>query len=782
MMFKQFRTAAVLGAGVMGSQIAAHLANAGLTVYLLDISSKEGAKNALVEASFRKILTLKPTPFFTEKTSRRIIIGNFDEHFYRLASVDWIIEAVVENLAVKQQLMERVESVISPDTIISTNTSGLPIHQISKERSDSFRRRFLGTHFFNPPRYLKLVEVIPTVDTDTQVLEDIQSFARLHLGKGVVIAKDTPNFIANRIGIYAAMFCLRACIEEGYTIEEIDTLTGVLVGRPKSATFRTADIAGIDTLVYVAENLYPAIPHDESREMFRVPSLVRQLVDMGALGAKAGRGFYKKEGDRILSINPQTLQYEAAKPLNLGNIQALEKMGDLSDRLRALYQDSGRAGAFFRHSTLEILAYSARRIPEIADSPAEIDRGMRWGFSWPYGPFEIWDILGFESILADMKAAGISVPAWVEKMPQTGANKFYANDREVCVPDCGYLPLNAPFDEISLASLKSDSQNILWQNAEAALLNLGDGVVLYDFFSKANTMSMKVVEGLFEVLDLVENRDIRGLVIGNEGENFSVGGNLGEMAMLVKEGKTDIIEKKATEFQNLIKRIYYSSKPIVAALHGRVLGAGCELAMVSSQVVAAAESYVGLPEMGVGLIPGAGGVMGMTALASERATTELPAHIHPFLQKAFEAIATVKISNSAREAQEIGFLPAKARIVMKAERRFYVAKEEVLRLSNEGYAPPPERNAILVLGRPARALFEQMAYNFLQGGFITEYDYYLAQRLAYVMTGGDLSSPTLVHENYLFQLERETFVSLLGQPKTQERIAKLLTKNKPLKN
>lgn len=769
-MLKPFRTAAVLGAGVMGSQIATHLANAGLTVHLLDLPANGSNKNELVEISFKKALKLSPPILFTEKTARSVILGNFNEHFHRVADVDWAIEAVVENLGIKQQLMERLEGVIREDAVVSTNTSGLPIRAIAKGRSNSFRRRFLGTHFFNPPRYLKLLEVIPTTDTDPQVLERVQWFGRLHLGKGVVIAKDTPNFIANRIGIYVTMLGMRALIEQGYTIEEIDTLTGTIVGRPKSATFRTADLVGLDTLMYVGDNLYPVIPHDESREIFRVPELLRKLVETGTLGAKTGQGFYKKQDHQILSLNPQSLTYEQAKPLNLGDIEAIGKIPKLSDRLRALYRDPGRAGAFFRQSTLKMLGYSARRIPEIADSPADIDRAMRWGFAWELGPFEIWDALGFETVLADMKAAEIPVPEWVERKRW--------GDLEAKSP----LSSKSPVDEINLAATIADPKRTLWQNPEAALLDLGDGVVVYEFRSKGNTLSLAVVDGLAEVLDILETGDFRGLVIGNGSPNFSGGANLAEMGMLAQSGNLQAIADLIVKFQTLLQRIHYSPKPIVAAVQGRTLGGGCELVMACPQVVAAAETYIGLVELSVGLIPGAGGIMRMVTKAADRAATESPHHIQPFLRQAFETIGMAKVSNSAYEGQELGFLSPTARIVMNADLHLFVAKEEVLRLEREGYAAPPDRNAIMVLGRPAGAMLEQAAYVLQQGGFITEYDRYLANRLAYVMTGGELSAPALVDENYLLQLERETFLPLLCQPKTQERIAYMLKNKKPLRN
>ena len=763
-MLKPFKTAAVLGAGVMGTQIAAHLANAGLTVYLLDIPAKNENKNKIVETAFKKAKKQSPPIFFTDKTAHRITLGNFDEHFHYLTDVDWVIEAVVENLTIKQQLLERVEHTIRDDTIVSTNTSGLPIHNIAQGRSDSFRNRFLGTHFFNPPRYLKLLELIPTPDTSPEVLERMQWFASLYLGKGVVIAKDTPNFIGNRIGMYAMMLAIKALTDSGgYTIEEIDTLTGTMVGRPKSATFRTVDLVGLDTLVYVAKNLYPAIPQDESRHMFDIPPLLNKLVETGTLGAKTGQGFYKKQGKEILSINPVTLVYESAQPMNLGNIEAIAKIPDLSQRLQALYQDQSRAGKFFQQFILKVLAYSAHRIPEITDNPADIDRAMRWGFGWELGPFEIWHVLGFETVLADMKANGISIPDWINSADR---------DR--------WGHLSHKIDDIELSVIKSDPKHTLWENSEAALLDLGDGVALYEFRSKGNTLSLKVIEGFTHILDMIETGDFRGLVIGNEGVNFSAGANLAEMGMLAQSGIEPVVNLIVT-FQSLLQRIHYFPKPIVAAIHGRALAGGCELVMACPHIVAAAETYIGLVELAVGLIPGAGGIMRMATWAANRAATESAHHIQPFLTQAFETIGMAKVSRSAYEAQELGFLPATAKIVMNADNRLYIAKQEVICLDKIGYIPP-HHNPIMVLGRPARAILEHAAYVMEQGGYITEYDRYLANRLAYVITGGELSAPSLVNEDYLLQLEREMFIPLLQQPQTQQRIAHMLKTKKPLRN
>jgi 3-hydroxyacyl-CoA dehydrogenase len=762
-MLKPFRTAAVLGAGVMGTQIAAHLANAGLTVHLLDIAASSGNKNAAVEAAFKKGLKLSPPIFFTDKIAHRITLGNFDEHFHRLAKVDWVIEVVVENLKIKQELMARLESVVREDAVISTNTSGLPIRAIVQNCSESFRKRFLGTHFFNPPRYLKLLELIPTPETDPQVLERVRQFGQTYLGKGAVVAKDTPNFIANRIGMYVTLLGLKALTEEGYTIEEIDTLTGPLVGRPKSATFRTADLVGLDTLMYVADNLHPAIPEDERRDVFRVPDLLRKLVGTGTLGAKTGQGFYKKQKSQILSLNPATLAYEPPQPLNLPGLDTVGKLPQLRDRLRALYRLPGRAGDWFRQSTLDILSYSACRVPEIAENPADIDRAMRWGFGWELGPFEIWDALGTETVLADMKAAGLPVPAWAETLDRLTSKEPLSND-------------------IDLAQLKTDPSKILWQNSEAALLDIGDRVGLYEFRSKGNTLSLNVVHGLAEVLDLLETTDLKGLVIGNGSAHFSGGANLVEMGMMAQSGNSDGITDLIVTFQTLLQRLYSFPKPVVAAIQGRALGGGCELVMACPHVVAAAETYIGLVEISVGLIPGAGGIMRMAARVAERAASEVPSHVHPFLKAAFETIATAKVSSSAYEGQALGFLPPTTQILMNGDRRLDVAKSTVLHLDAMGYVPPPEMSAILVLGRAARAMLDHAAYIFQQSGYASEYDRFLANRLAYVMTGGDLSAPAFVHETYLLQLERENFIPLLSQPKTQERIAHLLKTKKPLRN
>ncbi len=791
-MFKPFRTVAVLGAGVMGSQIAAHLANAGLKVHLLDVpaavdDTAKKDKNALIVAAFERAKKQSPPIFFSDKGVHRIELGNYEDHFHRLADVDWIIEAVVENLEIKQQLMARLDGVVKADAVISSNTSGLPIHQISAGRTAHFRQHFLGTHFFNPPRYLKLLELIPTEETDALVLARMMWFSREYLGKGVVLAKDTPNFIANRIGLFATLLGMQA-LDKGYSIEEIDTLTGPLIGRPKSATFRTADLVGLDTLKYVATHLYQAVPEDEQREIFTVPPLLCDLVKAGALGAKAGRGFYQKAHGDIFSVNSKTLAYEPAKPLQLEGISEISSHPQLAERLRSLYQLPGRGGDLFRQMTWSLLSYSACRLLEIADSPLEIDQAMRWGFGWEMGPFEMWDALGIQALQADLHSHQLPVPTWVEEMAQKNETFYQRNplnhslNVKIVTGEPGYQRVVRSKSEILVSELSALPNRLLWQNTESALLDMGKGVVLFEFRSKGNTLSNEVIKGLEQVLDWLETADYHGLVIGNDSEHFCGGANLVEIGHMAQTGDWDAVAHLITHFQSLLQRIHHYHKPIVAAVRGRALGGGCELVMACPRVVAAAESNIGLVELGVGLIPGAGGIMRMVERAADRAASHAPSHIQPFLTHAFQTIALGKVSTSAEEAQQFGYLLPTTQIIMNSDNRLYVAQEEVLRLSHQGYRPLPERDDIWALGQPGRAVLEHMAYVLEQGGFASAYDRYLASQLAYVMTGGELSAPTRVSADYLLQLERENFVPLLKNVKTQARMAHLLQFKKPLRN
>lgn len=783
---KPFRRAAVLGSGVMGAQIAAHLANAGLLVDLFDLPAEKGDRNATVQKALKKTSKMNPAPFVTKEVSRRIKPGNFEDDLHRLEEVDWVIEAVVENLDIKRSLFDKVERLIAPNTIVSTNTSGLPIHSILEGRSEDFKSRFLGTHFFNPPRYLKLLEIIPTGHTRDAVVEKVAWFGRLHLGKGVVRAKDTPNFIGNRIGVFALMHSLREFEQGNYTIEEIDTLTGPLIGRQKSATFRTADVVGLDTLLYVSENLYHALDDsDEARELFKTPSSLKKLVDNGALGAKTKAGFYRKEGKEIKSINPETGEYESAQPLNLENLDEIKKLPALKERWKALYEDGGRAGEFIRNHIQDLLAYSMNRIPEISDNPADVDRAIRWGFGWQAGPFRIADWIGVPRLLDDLKAKGHQLPDWIVEMQQQGAEQFYqrhGQDEQIFVPSLGYTFDARPDDEILLDNIKSKKGSLLWSNDEAALLDLGEGVTLFEFRSKANTLSQTVMQGLFDALEKVETGDYKGMVIGNEGSNFSVGANLGELAHHVMEGNMKPVEEAVMRFQQAIQRVHYASKPVVVAPHSMALGGACELIMGASRIVAPTETYIGLVELGVGLIPAGGGTMRLAARAANKAATGHASHIQPFLQQVFETVATAKVATSAQEARQLGFLMPDDMVVMNEDRRIHCAREEVITMFEQGYMPPPVETHIPVLGKPGKAPLYTAAWQMWNGGYITEYDLHLAERFAHVLTGGDLTGPAEVHENYLLELEREVFLSLLGQKKTQERVKTVLETGKPIRN
>ena len=786
--YKPFRTAAVLGAGVMGSQIAAHLANAGLDVLLLDVTpesiGREGAKNSLVEDAFKAATKMKPAPFFTDEAQKRVTLGNFDDDFDKIGEADWVIEVVVERMDVKQQVMARIEAAAREDAVISSNTSGLPIAEIADGRSDAFKARFLGTHFFNPPRYLKLFEVIPTEATDPEIVARVTTFARIHLGKGIVMAKDTPNFIGNRIGTYAMLGAVEQFETGDFSIEEIDALTGTLIGHAKSATFRTADVVGLDTLRHVTANLYDAIPDDESRDRFQVPDVLQRLVDLKQMGAKSGAGFYKKDGKTIKSFDPATGEY--ADPKEVGFDVGAFKGGSLPSRLQKLWADDGRAGQFFRDTTLDLIGYTARRTPEISDSPANLDRALRWGFGWEMGPYQMWDALGIDVVRDALSEAGIETPDWVASVPADG---FYRDTTsgipQVWTPGTGdYQDDPRPADEWGLTYLKEDATNTLWQNDEAALLDVGDGVALFEFRSKANSLGQSVITGVLEAIAKVEDdRDLRGMIIGNEGANFSVGANLGEVAMALMMGEVSDLEPFIKTFQDAVFKIRYATKPVVVTTHQRVLGGGCEMTMACPNPVISGETYMGLVELGVGLIPAGGGTTMMTAKAAELATdASFPSEVQPWLRQHFEQIAMAKVAESAGQVKAMHFVDASAIVVMNDARRFHVAKQEVMRLSEEGYLPPPVRSKIMVLGAPGRAQFDVALHQFKEGGYISEYDGYLAHKLAWVMTGGDLTAPAEVHEDYLLELEREVFLSLLGEEKTQARIQSILTTNKPLRN
>lgn len=780
-----FRRIAVLGAGTMGAQIAAHFANAGLEVLLLDLPAKDDDPNKIVKQQFAAARKARPDPFFDDAAANRVSLGNFDDDFDRLRDVEWIIEAVVERLDIKRSVMERIEAASSDDAIISTNTSGIPIAEIAEGRSASFRGRFLGTHFFNPPRYLKLLELIPTPNTRTEVIDRVAQFGRIHLGKGIVVAKDVPYFIGNRVGVYGQLQAMRYFENGDYTIEEIDLLTGPLTGRPKSATFRTADIVGLDVLKQVTENLYEKAVTDESRGAFRVPQIINRLVERGSLGSKSGGGFYRKEGKIIKSVDRSSLEYSEPEDIELGDVEKL-KAKPLPERLNALFDHDGRAGMIFRETTLDLLGYSARRIPEITENPADVDRAIRWGFGWEAGPFELWDILGFARVYRAMKESDIVVPEWIETMKREGVSSFYHADaaRAVFHPvQKRHVPDPRPADQIRLDALRDETSNVLWKNDEAVLIDVGDGVAVFEFRSRGNALGRKVMEGLNDAIDLVEaDSSLRGLVIGNEGKNFAVGANLFEVVKALEADDHQRLERYLRLFQNTIQRVRFARKPVVVAVHQRVLGGACEMVMACPHPVASAESYIGLVELGVGLIPAGSGSMHLAALAADRAPSGHPSEIQANLQMFFENVAMARVSESAERAKAMGYVAPCTAVVMNDDRRLFVAKERVRALSEEGYRPPPKRHEVKVLGRPARAAIEVQLQQYVEGRFISEYDRDLASQLAYVMTGGDLSGPDHVTEDYLLELEREVFLRLLQDERSTARIKHMLEKGKPLRN
>ncbi len=785
--WKPFQRVVVLGAGTMGSQIAAHFANAGLDVLLLDLPSEDaGDRNALVKSMFKKTTRMKPDPFFTDAISSRISLGNFEDDFDRLSECDWVVEAVVERMDIKRDIAQRIAESVGPQTIVSTNTSGLPIHEIVAGLPDGFRRRFLGTHFFNPPRYLKLLELVPTPETDEAVMDRIAWFGRVHLGKGIVVAKDRPYFIGNRIGIYAMMSAIRWFEDGRMTIEEIDAITGALTGRPKSATFRTADVVGLDVMRHVIENLRAAVEEvDESADAFTTPASLKALVDAGALGAKTRAGYYRKVGKEIKSIDPATGEYRSA-PTPRIDLASIWKAGGLKDRLTALYDDDGLAGDFLRTTTRDLLGYSARRIPEITENPADVDRAIRWGFGWELGPFQIWDALGVERVSDDLRADGIPLPEWVSRMLDSGAQSFYresSGNREVYVPgESAHRSDPDPSDEMSSQRIAGNASFAIWEKSEGALLDLGDGVALYEFRSKANALGKGVMEGLEEAIDTVENDDrLRGMVIANEGKNFSVGANLMEVATALKAGKSDELEHFLSRFQQVVQRVRYAGKPVVPAIHQMALGGGCEIAMASQNTIVCAEAYLGLVELGVGVIPAGTGTTRLAQAAADAAPNGYVSEIQASVNKFFETVAGAKVSRSGPESIELGYLPPSTNTVMNSARRFHVAKNAVIERSEAGYVPPARRR-FMVLGKPGAATLEAAAYNFLSGRFISEYDFFLASRLAFVLTGGELTGPQEVDEQYLIDLERDVFLELLQRKETQDRIEHMLKTGKPLRN
>ena len=709
------RKVAVLGAGTMGAQIAGHMANAGLSVLLLDVTREQA------RAGLRGLEKSSPPALFLPENIRQVGIGTFNDDMGRIKETDWVIEAVVENLEIKRKLLEAVDSARKPGSLVTTNTSGLSVTALAQNRSDDFRQRWFGTHFFNPPRYMKLLEVIPTAETDPNTLAEFERFAEIILGKGVVRAKDTPNFIANRIGLFAALKAIQLMRQGGFTIEEVDRLTGPLIGRAKTATFRTIDMVGLDIFVHVASNIFENAPDDPQREIFRVPEFMRAMAERGMLGAKTGRGFYKKEGDEILTLDLDTMQYRRQRPPNLPSLEMISNIENLPDRLNALFKSRDRAAEFVSELLKSILEYAASRIPEISDDPEAVDRAMRWGFAWEMGPFELWKALKDE--------------------PITGASFL-------------------------------KKQRVIRENAGAALRDLGDGVACLEFHSKMNTIGGDIISLLFASLEDV-NANFEGLVIGNQGQHFSAGANLMLLMMEAVEGNWDEIDYMVRTFQRATQAIRYNQKPVVVAPFALTLGGGCEIALAGALVQAAAETYIGLVEVGAGLIPAGGGTTEML----RRASGDGPRRV----REVFENIGMAKVSTSAEHARRLLYLRPEDGMTMNSDRLIHDAKAEVLRLAAAGYRPPvpPE---LPVFGETLGAELKLGIHLMRQAGYITEYEAHLARKLAYVLCGGDVTRPSTAPERYFLDLEREAFKSLCGEPKTLARMEHLLKKGKVLRN
>lgn len=799
--------AVVIGSGTMGAAIAAHLANAGILVTLLDIvpsqlsveEESQGlsladpqVRNRIVQEGLKRALQSRPASFFSPENARLVKTGNLDDDFQVVATADWVIEVIVENLEIKRQLMARIDAVRSPHTIVSTNTSGIPIASIASGLSEGFRQHFLGTHFFNPPRYLKLVEVIPTPETLPVVKEAICEFIEFRLGKGIVMAKDTPNFIGNRIAFGEAAFALDYILNNGYTVEEVDAITGPAIGRPKTATFRLIDLVGVDIWDHVGRNLAPMIPHDEHALRYlkaeRPNQLIQTMVERGWLGGKTKQGFYKEVrtpegGKEFWVLNLETLQHEPANKVRFDSIGKI-KDKPLPERLQGLLEADDRAGQLVRALTYQSLAYASERIPEIADTPLPIDNAMRWGFGLEAGPFERWDMVGVAKSIEPMKAAGFPPAAWVEEMLAHGYLTFYQyqNGLKVAVynpSSRSYQALPKPPSLIILDELRT-SGKLIKKNAGATLFDLGDGVAGVEFHTKMNVLDADIFSMIEEALNRVE-RDFAGLVIGTASENFGAGANLFVVALAAQNQQWETLEAMVKSMQDINMRMRYFPKPVVIAPAGMALGGGAEVLMHAGRVVAGAELYAGLVEIGMGLIPAGGGTKEMVRRIVNPPLRTKNADALAYLQRVFEQIGLAKVSTSAQEAFEMGILGPSDRIVMNRDWLLTEAKKEVLHMASSGYHRPlPEQ--VYAAGRDALAALRVGIYMMKEGGYITEYEAHIGNKLAYVMTGGELSSPTWVDEQYLLDLEREAFVSLCGEAKTMERIWTFLQSGKRIRN
>lgn len=791
----QIKKAAVLGSGVMGSGIAAHLANIGIPVLLLDIvprelSKEEEAKglslehpqvrNRIASTSVQKLLKQKPAPLAAKKNLQLITSGNLEDDLDKLKDVDWIIEVIVENLDVKKSLYERIDAVRTPGTVISSNTSGISINAMAEGRSEDFGKHFLGTHFFNPPRYLKLLEVIPANTTAPEVLQFMTEFGEDRLGKGVVIAKDTPNFIANRIGTYGLLVTLREMQNRGYSIGEVDSVTGPLIGRPKSATFRTLDVVGLDTFMHVAKNVYDQTSGEEQK-VFEAPEFMKKMVENGWIGAKSGQGFFLKKDKDILELDPETMEYRPAGKLKTPSQEMAKQQKGLAAKVKTLTYANDRTGELLWSILSPTLVYSAQLTGEIADDIVAIDNAMKWGFGWEQGPFETWDAIGVQKSVEKMKEEGYEIPAFVQSLLDSGNESFYKEENGdlYFFNGTGYEPVPVNEKAIDLKRYKK-KHGVLKSNSGASLIDLGDGILLLEFHSRSNAIGLDIMQMINYSIDEVE-KNYKGLVIGNQAKNFCVGANLGMILMEAQDDNIFELDFTIKTFQNALMKIKYSSKPVVAAPFGMTLGGGAEVALHAAHIQASMETYMGLVEAGVGLIPGGGGNKELYIKHLKGLPNGVTVDYQNIASNVFESIAMAKVSTSAEEARENNFLNFTDGISVNSDHLIYDAKQAALALYENGYQAPI-REKVPVTGEPGYATLLLGAEGMHISGYISEYDLKIAKKLAFVLSGGKLPYGTKVDEQYLLDLEREAFLSLVAKPKTQQRMQHMLVKGKPLRN
>ena len=777
----------------MGSRIACHFAGVGLQVLLLDIQPKDlpvdakpSDRNKIVNDALAAAIKSNPSPVYTADVAKRIKTGNFTDNMKDIADCDWVIEVVVERLDIKQSVFSEVEKYRKPGTLITSNTSGIPIHLMTEGRSDDFKKHFCGTHFFNPPRYLRLLEVIPTPHTDPAVVDFLMHYGDLTLGKTTVLCKDTPAFIANRIGVYGMMAIMNTMEQLKLTVDEIDALTGPVIGRPKSATFRTADVVGIDTLVKVAKGVYDNCPADEAKEQFIIPAWLNKMVENNWLGDKTGQGFFKKTkgagGEKeILTLNLQTLEYGARQKPKFATLETAKPIEDLKTRIKALCAGTDKAGEFYRLFHYNLFSYISHRIPEISDELYRVDDAMMAGFGWEIGAFESWDTLGLAKTVEAMKAAGHKVAAWVEEMIAAGNTSFYKveNGKRLCY-DAGSKSYKVLPGGDAFIVMKNFENQTIWKNAACRTYHLGDDVIGLEWYTKMGSIGGEVLEGLQRSIAIAEEK-YKGLVVANDGPNFSAGANVAMIFMMAIEQDYDEIDMAIRQFQNTMMRVRYSAIPVVLAPHGLALGGGCEMSLHADRVIPAAETYTGLVEVGIGVIPGGGGTKEFVLRAADEVHNGEPETIP--LQNRFLTIATAKVATSAFEAFDLGiYRKGKDAVSINQGRRISEAKQAVIEMYNDGYVMPVQRTDIKVLGRSMLGALHAGINGMWRANYATDHDVTVAKKLAYVMCGGDLSEPTLVSEQYLLDLEREAFLSLTGEKKTLERIQSVLKSGKQLRN